>query len=298
MKRAFSLIELSIVILIIGILIAGVTQSSRLVKQMRLNSARSLTQSSPVNSIKDLILWVEPTLESSFDSDLGNGDAVAKWNDINPQSSYKINLSQDSSGNRPTYLAEGIGGIPSIKFSGSTGTPLYGKDIYFSSPSYTIFMVFKPDTVSESALLGAFYDNDSNWTNESGEHGINLQINSSTPKFRALHRGPTGASGGNSNVSSSDIVAKKDYIFSYVRNYTVGATLWLNNAVEINQASASAGSFDKASLQLVIGTLFDSLTARKFDGQFSELIIFDRALRQSEIDDVEAYLSKKYSVKF
>jgi len=39
-KKAFSLIELSIVILIIGIFVAGVTSSSRLLKQMKLTSAR------------------------------------------------------------------------------------------------------------------------------------------------------------------------------------------------------------------------------------------------------------------
>ncbi|MFM7621329.1 MAG: prepilin-type N-terminal cleavage/methylation domain-containing protein [Alphaproteobacteria bacterium] len=41
--KAFSLIELSIVILIIGILVAGVTQSSRLIRQMKLLSAQSIT---------------------------------------------------------------------------------------------------------------------------------------------------------------------------------------------------------------------------------------------------------------
>ncbi|MFM7620300.1 MAG: prepilin-type N-terminal cleavage/methylation domain-containing protein, partial [Alphaproteobacteria bacterium] len=46
--QAFSLIELSIVILIIGILVAGVTQSSRLVNQFRLTSARNITLSSPL----------------------------------------------------------------------------------------------------------------------------------------------------------------------------------------------------------------------------------------------------------
>lgn len=51
-KSAFSLIELSIVILIVGILIAGVTQSSRMVGKSRIKTAKTLTQSSPVGSIK------------------------------------------------------------------------------------------------------------------------------------------------------------------------------------------------------------------------------------------------------
>ena len=65
-KQAFSLIELSIVILIIGILVAGVTQSSRLVNQFRINSLRQLVVNSPVNSIKDLSLWLETTQTESF----------------------------------------------------------------------------------------------------------------------------------------------------------------------------------------------------------------------------------------
>jgi len=58
-NKAFSLIELSIVILIIGILVAGVTSSSRLVKRMKIITAQNLTTSSPISSIKDLIFWYE-----------------------------------------------------------------------------------------------------------------------------------------------------------------------------------------------------------------------------------------------
>ena len=63
-KKAFSPIELSIVILIIGILIAGVTQSSRLIRQAKLKTAQTLTS---------------------------GADGVTTWYDINPQSSSKNN---------------------------------------------------------------------------------------------------------------------------------------------------------------------------------------------------------------
>jgi len=48
--QAFSLVELSIVILIIGVLIAGVIQGSNLVTKFRIKTAQTLTQSSPVSS--------------------------------------------------------------------------------------------------------------------------------------------------------------------------------------------------------------------------------------------------------
>lgn len=52
-KAAFSLIELSIIILIIGILVAGVTQSSRLVNEMRLATVRNINQNSPIHNINN-----------------------------------------------------------------------------------------------------------------------------------------------------------------------------------------------------------------------------------------------------
>ena len=65
--KAYSMMEMSLLILIIGILVAGVTQGSRLIQQFRLQNARTLTQSSPVASIKDLatqIIQLSPNLPS------------------------------------------------------------------------------------------------------------------------------------------------------------------------------------------------------------------------------------------
>ena len=101
LKNAFSLIELSIVILIVGILIAGVTQSSRLINQMKLSSAQSITRSSDVISINDMVFWAETSLENSLTNSSGgfqmdNGGAISSWNDINLRSSNKINLGQSN----------------------------------------------------------------------------------------------------------------------------------------------------------------------------------------------------------
>ena len=67
-KKAFSLVELSMVILVIGILIAGISQGIDLYQDMRLATARSLTQNSRVGRIDNLELWLETTTEKSFDN--------------------------------------------------------------------------------------------------------------------------------------------------------------------------------------------------------------------------------------
>jgi prepilin-type N-terminal cleavage/methylation domain-containing protein len=57
-KKAFSLIEISVVILIIVILIYGVSVGVDLYQDFRLATARSLTLNSRVGRIEDLSLWV------------------------------------------------------------------------------------------------------------------------------------------------------------------------------------------------------------------------------------------------
>ncbi|MCE3255904.1 MAG: hypothetical protein K0R25_1398 [Rickettsiaceae bacterium] len=58
-KLAFSLIELSVVILVIGILVVGITKGMSIMRSAKLQSAQSLTQSSPVALIDGLKLWLE-----------------------------------------------------------------------------------------------------------------------------------------------------------------------------------------------------------------------------------------------
>ena len=102
-KNAFSLIELSIVILIIGILVAGVTQSSRLVRQFTLNSARNITQGSPVYSILGLLTWVETTMASSYDFEPEDNFAIAKINDLDFVPLSRLNFIQNTAVKQPLF---------------------------------------------------------------------------------------------------------------------------------------------------------------------------------------------------
>jgi prepilin-type N-terminal cleavage/methylation domain-containing protein len=121
---AFSLLELSIVILIIGLLIAGVIGSKHIIKKSRISSAHSLTNSAPINSITDNALW----LESSYDdraftdettdnsnNNIEDGDNLTSWVD----SSYNQNKPTITAvGNGPTY-ANTINFVQAVKFNDS-----------------------------------------------------------------------------------------------------------------------------------------------------------------------------------
>ena len=99
-------------------------------------------------------------------------------------------------------------------------------------------------------------------------------------------------------------------VYVIVQNITESSNnnFQINNEVFIGDGgfspSVTNGAFQKTDLYGVIGKLGDRnaltetpTTTRIFNGQISEIIIFDRALMKDEIDDVEKYLSKKYSIE-
>ena len=307
-KKAFSLIELSIVILIIGILVAGVTSSSRLVSQMKLASARSITISSPVSSIQGLLAWYETTIESSFDLSIGDQDQVATWYDINPQSSFKNNLTQSNASNRPTYIKTGIGGIPSLNFNNSN----LQFDNFILNSNYTIFAVFKRSNVANNLGMDILTLLSGGPT---GNAGLLIEIQPSSGAWlglnrsiRLLHRYPYSASWGsneNDNYTSLSypIMENGEYIFGYVRNFNNSSTASYINGNNANYVAVLSGySTYGYNIQNFIGPLtmvVGNLIAanRPFSGMISELIIYDRALKYDEVVDVSKYLSKKYSIK-
>ncbi len=119
-NKAFSLIELSIVVLVIGILIAGVIQGSRMLVDSRLKSARALTSSSPVAGIKDLALWLETTSAESFlSSQAENGTQLTLWNDINPQVRNPFFARKTASASAKYVENSPVGGLPAVYLDGA-----------------------------------------------------------------------------------------------------------------------------------------------------------------------------------
>ena len=139
--RGFTLIELSAVIAIIGILIAGVMTAPSLVKKSKIAAAQSLTKASPIAGITDNALWLESSLEGSFkDTETSTGDAVTTWYD---QKNAVNKSSVVAVGTGPTY-SNTINYIHAVKFSGSTANYLQVADASFlNNTDYTIVVLEK-----------------------------------------------------------------------------------------------------------------------------------------------------------
>lgn len=127
-SRAFTLIEIAVVILIIGILIAGVFAGNRIIAKSRLAAAESLAKSSPIIGIKDTALWLETSLSNSIDnSQTNDGNPITSWYD---QSASGAKPSIVAVGTGPTY-ANTINYVHAVKFSGSSANYLQVLDASF-----------------------------------------------------------------------------------------------------------------------------------------------------------------------
>jgi len=289
MKKAFSLIELSIVILVIGILVAGVTQSSRLIAQMRLATARNLTQGSPVNSIKDVVFWLDSTAEASFASaESEDGLSINNWYDINQKDLTKKTFSASAA--KPTYIARGISGLPAVNFNGSTQYFENAYDPDLNPATFTLIVAYIVDTIPVSSHAAAV----SSRSVSSNLYGYTFYIRTASNNAYSFLYG-TGASGW---TDCASVVTNLTYSQPLVSSITHDGT---NGKVYVNGTlgATSAGVFSpNSSTNFRIGAGTNEGTAGyHFDGKIGEIILFSRALKNEERYSIEKYLGQKWGAK-
>lgn len=292
LKSAFSLIEVSVVILIIGILIAGVSQSAKMMQKFRLSTAVTLTKSSPVAGIKNLVVWWEATSEESFlNSECENNQKVSTWYDTNPRSIEKYSAVQATSGNQPTYIAEAINNLPALKFDGSATYLKVPYSANLNPDSFTIFAVVK--TVGTT------------------NHGAIISSRASTPVDPAnlgyiIYATPANTyqtwvgnlNWGGVGTPSATLVLNKTNVLSTTAGSSL-VNLYNNGATVLGSPfSQTMAVNNNPSRELRIGAgKNEALVPDYFySGYIGELIIFDRVLLNEERKAIEAYLGKKWGV--
>lgn len=288
MKKAFSLIELSIVILIIGILVAGVTQSSRLVGQFRISAAQSLTRAAPVSGISNLLLWYETSLDESFISSevsdaSSSGSAISSWNDINPQSSTKNNATQSTSTAQPKYYPNVLNGLPAITFDGTSdfmpfdGAALAGSD-------YTVFIVTQRKSTSSSAAPRTLI---SGTTEALNSALIISYVNTDNTLLFSHYTNDL-------NITVPTYAGPIPTMHTFRFSKTAGKQYWSNGGVTADFSASGQTTALISFTGAQIGRWFNYNNF--YNGDIFEIIIFSKALSSADRQSVESYLSKKYSI--
>ncbi len=284
-KKAFSLIEISLVIVINGILIAGVSQGIDLYQDMRLATARSLTQNSRVNHIEDLTIWFEATSEQSFENpNPQDEERIALWKNINFKLSNRIDVAQSNQASKPFYVRSAINNIPALRFDNAQLLTVSNVKIseIVSSNQATVFVVqnnFGGDNTSSTfswatgsrtttPILTDFLNQNKIITFVKNSSNVKIKINAEILA--------------NSSTANDLFWAEVVPIFT----------------AEILANSSTAGdSIDMSlSTDFSIGKFFPD-NNYFFLGYIGEFIVFKRALTDAEIKDIEKYLSKKWSIK-
>ena len=284
--KAFSLIELSIVILIIGILVAGVTSSSRLIKRMKVVTAQNLTRNSPVSSIKDLSIWLESSLDESFDNaEESEGVNITNWYDINPQTSFKFTVNQPTLANKPVFVEAGINGIPSVKFDGNSSDFMLLPNYNLSSNKLTFFIVTNRIVGNDegTAILDSI---DPSYGNDWADPG-SIHLWEVSSQFKAWK------GGGSSPLS---FFTHPGNGVPYISTTTFDGA---NNIVYLNGTPSPAVAYTGYHFlkNLYIACRYLGAPRIFYSGYISEIIIYSRVLNTEERKAIESYLSKKYAIK-
>lgn len=281
LQKAFSLIEMSLVILIISLLIVGSVKGANILKKSRYVNAKSLTQNSIVSNLKDLLIWYETSLETSFDREetLNNGSPISNWYDNKSSSLKKFNASQSTQSNKPLFYFNVFNNsIPGLRFDGNDFFNFDGTEL-INSP-YTIFIVEQrrtgagflgiiggSNTASNSNLiLGYRNDNtitQAHYANDM-DYGLIPSYNQPQPRMH-----------------------------TFIFNNSYGKKYWLNGGINPDQSNSTQTSPISSYDNPTIGCFAGSSC---YNGDIGEIIIIKRSLLRSERMAVESYLSKKYNI--
>jgi prepilin-type N-terminal cleavage/methylation domain-containing protein len=294
-RKAFSLVEISVVIVIIGILIAGISSGIDLYGDFIVSKAKNLTTNSRVGRISDLNLWLETTTDKSFlTAEKFNNAPISNWNAINLTSSTIISATQANSNYKPKYIVNGFNGLPVIRFEGKdTDNPQYSdymnlpnEIVPYGDSDYSVFIVAKK-TLNNSARNivlsgGSIVDGSTRSMNAFGFMDNNA-MNYWYPSSSIL------------NSPTNSINSNNFYIteFFYDKNVTLNRFIYINGS---KVAEANLGSRISTKNNNFIGRRSDS-TVNYFDGDLAELIVYNRAISSSERKSVEEYLSRKWNIK-
>jgi len=273
-KFAFSLIELAIVILVIGILMVGVNQGYNLFRSAQISNARSITAKSPILQISGLLAWYETSLKESLNqSEIKDGNSISSWNDISPSSI--LNGANKLSSTGVTYTQSSINKIPSLKFSGSSKLSITNFTQGASSQA-TVFLVFKLNYIPDSTNFKTIFDgNSSTFSFSIKSDAVQINLGDATPISSSY---PEGFS--NSGEYVVAIYFNGSNSKAFINNQTTSSDI------------ASTGTNQLAGITL--GT--NRSGGNGFNGSISEIAIFNRVIKASERKEIFNYFSKKYKI--
>lgn len=303
--KAFSLIEISVVILVIGILILGISTGMDMYQDYSLINARNLTRNSQVPRISDLKLWLETTSERAFK--VGTTTNINDYKNIAlPNDQQKIGVWQEDiaykttqefahqmNDFKPRYTKNGIGGLPSLYFDGKSNVNgdfmnFDGSLLSIWEDGFTIFIVERRTKLGNYSVAPSYADT--------------FQFILSSSVHMMGYGNDSRIMTGWSPWGSINNKLNEDRIHCYYYNNKNSPSdlskIFVNNKpITVNNSKVPIGLTIATASSGQIARFSPGWTLNYYTGLISEIIIYGRPLSNKELENVHLYLSKKYSIK-
>lgn len=280
-KKAFSVVEVAVMIVFVGIVVASITKGKGLINATNSIFAQIATSNSVVGDMEGVALWVETVSNDSFDPVPSDGGSIGQWKDLHPNnpSASTFTVSHGS----PTYRASGINGRPAIEFDGNDGFMTAHSSALALIGDMTFFVVFSVDSTSRpgSVFVSKTVGNSSRpYDFNVYNNYLNFWVGNGVTETRPIFT--------TNSVSQADT----GYIFSFTKHPTT-ATLHINGTLFDTKSWTQTGA--DGATPLYIG-IRGAINAVGMDGKIGEIIMFNRALTDEEREDVDDYLKAKWGI--
>jgi prepilin-type N-terminal cleavage/methylation domain-containing protein len=273
-KSGFSLLELSVVLLVLSVLTLSIIQGKEIIRKSRISAAAQLTKSSVVNKIDGLYIWYETTMPNSFDSaETVDSGLISTWHDISNYSNSSINATA-SGGNRPTYISNAMNNLPVLRFDGSSDYMGVSTRLLRQS-DYTIFIVHqRRSSDDELYFIGG----------HSRYHDM----------IRVGYQSSTSLLYGHGNVINHSAAIDAytvpiPRILSISHSSTFGKEMYLDGTLIDSDPNLTPTIAEST-------TTIGKFSSSYYNGDIAEMIFFNRFLSSQERRDVEKYLSVKWGI--
>ncbi len=303
-RSAFSLLEISITLIIVGVILVVILSSSSIYSNYKLETARNFTASSDVSSIQGLILWLDATAEKSFNyNEREDNGAISAWFDTNPTANAN-NAAQSSAAARPLYITDAINNLPALKFDGIndflrlSSYKASFNDAPETANNFTIFVVAKPnatDSLSIESTSGTA------GTTTPGKKYLLYPENGGTI-YSKVYAAGSGIAMGTNGISVYEHFA---YNLPPVLVYATSATSPTIIEVDYTNKVPSLyinGALVRKTAQGPTNYVFPTFRIGGgqygyYSGYIAEIIIYNRVLLDDERESVAKYLSKKWGIR-
>lgn len=291
-NRGFSALEMSMTLLVISIIVVAIAKGKTIYSNARLNTARSLTRSSPVMSMKNVVVWYESTLSNSFlQSDIDQL-TISIWYNLMPNDGGNPNNAiAPSAANQPTYVATNnksgakyyytINNLPTLQFDGANNYMTFNATILGNKSDYTIIVVEQRlDTRSQNYFIS------------SGATGASNQ----QPQFGYRTNTDITIDQWGNQLDATPVpgFSKPTPAFHIFRfSSAIGKNYYENGKNLIANTTTANALTGLTSYNLAYIALYPN---NYYYGDIGEIIIFNRYITADEMFDVQNYLSKKWGI--